>query len=1015
MARKVKRQDRDKVGAVLVAGGGIAGVQAALDLAESGFFVYLVERSAAIGGVMSQLDKTFPTNDCSMCILSPKLVECGRHLNIKILTLSEIEEIKGEEGDFQVTVRKHPRYVDEDKCVACGICAQKCPRKVDNPYDEGLGQRKAIYVLYPQAVPLKYAIDKEQCIYFEKGKCRACEKFCENKAIDFGQQEERLTLHVGSVILAPGFQTVSPEILKTYGYGRVSNVLTSKEFERILSASGPFQGHMVRPSDHKEPKRIAWIQCAGSRNINDGDHGYCSSVCCMYAIKQAIIAKEHAKEGLDTTIFFMDMRTFGKDFERYYDRAREEIGVRFVRSRIHSIVEEPDTKDLIIRYVDEEGKVHEETYDLAVLSVGMEPSPSAVELSQRLGIELNRYRFCSTGRFSPVATSRPGVFVCGTFEGPKDIPETVMQASSAASRAQVLLASAKGTEVREKVLPQERDVRNEEPRIGVFVCNCGINIGSVIRVPEVTEYAATLPGVAHADQTLFTCSQDNIQRMVEVLKEKGLNRVVVAACSPRTHEPLFRETLRQAGLNPYLFEMANIRDQGSWVHQQEPDRATEKAKDLVRMAVAKVRNARPLEQLTVPVEQAALVIGGGVAGMKAALNIADQGYLVHLVEKDGQLGGIARRVHYTIEGDDVIGYLDELEGKVRNHPAIRLHTRSKVLNHTGFVGNFTTWISSDGGEPQEIHHGITLVATGAKPYEPKEYSYGQDPRVLTSLELEERIARNDPSLKGLNSVAMIQCVGSRNDEHPYCSRICCQGSIKNALRLKATNPDLQVFILYRDIRTYGLLEDFYREAREKGVIFIRFKKEEPPIVDTSAGSLTVRVRDHVLGEELELPVDLVSLAVGVEGDKENPISQQFKLPLNADGFFMEAHMKLRPVDFASEGNFLAGLAHGPKPLKDTIAQAEAAAARAVTVLSKKQLYLSGEKAWVDETRCVACLTCVRACPYHVPQIGSKGVAEIAPAACQGCGICTSACPRKAIELGSYTDREILAKVAALNE
>jgi heterodisulfide reductase subunit A len=645
----------------------------------------------------------------------------------------------------------------------------------------------------------------------------------------------------------------------------------------------------------------------------------------------------------------------------------------------------------------------------------MEPSPDAAELAERIGVDLNHYRFCATDRFAPVATSRPGIFVCGAFEAPKDIPETVMQASSAAARAQALLADARYSEIEERSYPEELDVSEEEPRIGVFVCDCGINIASVIRVPEVKEYAATLPGVVFSDENLFTCSQDNIQRMIEVIREKKLNRVVVASCSPRTHEPLFRETIRQAGLNPYLFEMANIRDQGSWVHQQEPDKATEKAKDLVRMAVAKVRHARPLQQLTVPVEQSALVIGGGVAGMNAAINIAEQGYAVHLVEKSSELGGVARRIHYTIEGDDVLGYLDQLRKRVQEHPKIQVHLQTEVVDHSGFVGNFVTRIISNGSEPQEIRHGVTVVATGAQPYEPQEYLYGEDPRVLTSLELEERIAEGDHSLRDLTTVVMIQCVGSRNEERPYCSRICCQGSIKNALRLKEINPDMQIFILYRDIRTYGLLEDNYREAREKGVLFIRFEKDQPPRVERGSDGLRVFVRDHVLGEEVEIRADLLALAVGIVGDTAHPVSTQFKLPLNADGFFMEAHMKLRPVDFASEGNFLAGLAHGPKPLKETIAQAEAAASRAVTILSKERLYLPGEKAWVEGERCVACLTCVRACPYHVPQIGEEGVAEIEPAACQGCGICTSACPRKAIHLANYTDEEILAKVAALQE
>ena len=593
-----------------------------------------------------------------------------------------------------------------------------------------------------------------------------------------------------------------------------------------------------------------------------------------------------------------------------------------------------------------------------------------------------------------------------------------MQASSAAAKAQALLAPARNTCVKEKSYPEEIDISSLEPRIGVFVCDCGINIASVVRVPEVRDYAGTLPNVVFASESLFTCSQDHIQKMIEIVKENELNRVVVASCSPRTHEPLFRETIRQAGLNPYLFEMANIRDQASWVHQKEPDAATEKAKDLVRMAVAKVRKAKPLEQLTVPIENSALVIGGGVAGMNSALDIADQGYKVYLVEKTDKLGGVARKVHYTLDGGDVIGYLEKLEARVKAHANIELLMETEVVGNSGFVGNYKSTVApvSRPYATQEISHGATIVATGAKPYEPKDDDYlYSDPDVVTSLEMEARIAENDPSLKDLDSVVMIQCVGSRNEEHPYCSRICCQGSVKNALKLKEINPDMQVYILYRDIRTYGLAEDYYRQAREKGVLFFRFDKDKPPVVERTGEGLVVRTRDHVLGEDIEIPVDIVSLAIGITGEKEQPVALTFKLPMNADGFFMEAHMKLRPVDFASEGNYLAGIAHGPKPLKDAIAQAEAASARAVTLLSKEKLYLPGEKAFVHDERCVACLTCVRACPYHVPHIGSHGVAEIEPAECQGCGICTSACPRKAIELGSFSDDEVLAKVAALRE
>ena len=630
----------------MVVGAGIAGVQAALDLANSGFYVHLVEKKSAIGGVMAQLDKTFPTNDCSMCIMSPKLVECGRHLNIEMHTLSEVKGIAGEPGNFQVTVEQRPRFIDSAKCIACGICAQKCPKKVPDEFNQGLGDRKSAYVLYPQAVPLKYAIDQDTCIYFKKsGKCKACEKFCPAGAVDFSQKGQVRKVNVGAVILASGFSPYDPKQYHGYQYATMPNVVTSLEFERILSASGPFQGHLVRPSDHQEPKKIAWLQCVGSRDLNHCDNSYCSAVCCMYAIKQAVIAKEHSKEPLDAAIFFMDMRTHGKDFEKYYWRAEQDHGVRFLRSRVHSIDPVPDTSDVAIRYLSESGELKVEHFDMLVLSVGLEASKESLELAQTLGVEVKpATRFVETSAFTPVSTNKAGVYVCGAFQAPKDIPQSVMEASAAAAAAGELLNAARGTAVKVRKLPPETDVTGQEPRVGVFVCNCGINIGGIINVPVLTEFVATLPGVVFADQNLFSCSADTQSKILAAIKENKLNRVVVASCSPRTHAPLFMETMQEAGLNPYLFDMANIRDQDSWVHMNEPEKALEKAKDLVQMAVARVTLLEPLEKMTFPVTKAALVVGGGVAGMESALSIADMGFKSYLVEKGDKLGGQARNL-----------------------------------------------------------------------------------------------------------------------------------------------------------------------------------------------------------------------------------------------------------------------------------------------------------------------------------------------------------------------------------
>ncbi|MHB8985435.1 MAG: FAD-dependent oxidoreductase, partial [Eubacteriales bacterium] len=800
----------NKVGAVMVVGAGIAGIQASLDLAESGYLVYLVEKSPAIGGTMPMLDKTFPTNDCSMCILSPKLVECGRHLNIRTLTCAEVMDLQGEPGNFKVTVKKKARFVHVDKCKGCGDCAEACPEEVDDEFNQGLGPRKVIYKPYAQAFPNAYVIDKERCL-----ECGSCEDACQAGAIDHNMEDETIEIEVGSVIFCPGFEVFNAGALDYYGYGKYKNVITSLEFERILSASGPFQGHMVRPSDHKEPKKVAWIQCVGSRNIKQ-EKGYCSAVCCMYAIKEAMIAKEHSSGDFAASIFYMDMRTYGKGFEKYYERAKEG-GVSFIRSRIFAIEEKDDgSGNLFIRYADENGQIHYEEFDVVVLSVGLKPSDGVVETAGRLGLELNNYKFCEPAELSGVGTNKPGIYVAGAFSAPKDIPETVMQASAAAGESARLLAEARGTLVTEKEFPAENNVSGEEPRIGVFVCHCGVNIGSVVKVPEVVEMAKTLPNVVYAGEYLYVCSQDAQNTMKELISEHKLNRVVVASCSPRTHKPLFQETMRDASLNPYLFEMANIRDQCSWVHQQEPDKATAKAKDLVKMVVAKAALLEQVTQSSSSVVKEVLVIGGGVAGMTSALSLADLGYQVHLVEKEGEPGGVARRIDHGLKGEDVKTFLSETIVKVKGHPKVKLHTGAEVKEVSGFVGNFKTVL--DSGE--QLNHGVTVIATGGEEYKPSEYLYGQNGNVMTQLELGEAIAAGDPKVKGAKNVVLIQCVGSREPGRLYCSRVCCTKSIKLALDLKEMNPEMNVFILYRDIRSYGFYEDLYREARSKGIIFV---------------------------------------------------------------------------------------------------------------------------------------------------------------------------------------------------
>jgi len=1468
---------QEPCGAVLVCGGGVAGIQAALDLSAAGFRVYLVEQSPAVGGAMTRLDKTFPTGDCATCIISPKLVECMRDYNIDVLTMSDVIGLEGEPGQFKATIRRRPRYVDEDKCTACGDCAEVCPVSMKSPFDAGLGTRKGIDRLYAQATPNTFFITKRgratcstacpidtsvqayvglisagkfreaaeiiraenplpsicgrvcfhpceaqcnraaidasiniralkraaldaypdtrppqdipstgkrvaivgsgpaglaaahglagsghqvtvfeslpvlggmlavgipdyrlppeilkrdldaiealgvtfrpgtavgkdvsaeqlekefdalfvatgahhsrkldipgedcrgvihgvdylrklslgesvpagnrvvivgggntaidaartavrkgaevvtivyrrsrrempadeeeieaaieegvkihylaapvkvvgreghlaavECIRMELGEpdesgrrrpvpvagseftieadmlipavsqsadrklaelldlrttgwgtietdeltmaasregvfaggdvvigpssvidaiahgkraaaaidnylcgrpleqgipkppertnplseselkwlkretqtadrvapeeipadqrtadfrevelvyseelaraeaqrclncagcceCMQCVDACQAKAVVHEQREEIVELDIGAVVLTPGFEAFDATRRGEFGFGFAANVVTNVQFERILSASGPTAGHIVRPSDGKKPRRLAFIQCVGSRDSGCGND-YCSSVCCMAATKEAILTKEHEPD-VEVTVFFLDLRAFGKDFDRYCDRAKK-LGVNYVRSFISRLYEMPDSKNLRLVYAGEGVRQVEEEFDMVVLSLGLEPSATLRQQAQRLEIALNRWGFAETRELRPMDTSRPGVFVGGAFQEPKDIPDTVMQASAAAGRAMTLLAAARGSQVRTKTYPPLRDVTDEPPRIGVFVCHCGSNIASVVDVQRVVEHARRMPYVAFAENNVYTCADDSQEQIKEKIEEYRLNRVVIASCTPRTHEPIFRDTLRDAGLNPYLLEMANIRDQCSWVHADGPDRATNKAIDLVGMAVGRAARLTALEEETVPVKDAALIVGGGIAGITAALALADQGFPVHLVEKQDRLGGTARQIHQTLDRDDVQAFLAESIQRVSSHPRVTVHLGAYVAKVDGHIGNFTSSIVSN-GTTGEIEHGVVVVATGATEQKPTSFGYGQSEKVLTQLELSDRIGRGEVSLPDSATVVMIQCVEQRDQERPYCSRVCCTTAVKNALLLKERYPKARIVVLYRDVRTYGFREAAYREAREKGVLFVRYEQQQPPQLSVG-DTLRLRLREPALGRDVELQPDLVVLAAPmVPRADRRELSELLRVPLNADGFFLEAHMKLRPVDFASEGLFLCGTAHAPKFITETIAQANAVASRAASILSRQQMPVGGQIAFVDPDKCISCMTCVHVCPYMAPRIGEHNKAEIQSAVCMGCGSCSAECPAKAITLRHYVDAQILAAMDGL--
>jgi heterodisulfide reductase subunit A-like polyferredoxin len=849
--------------------------------------------------------------------------------------------------------------------------------------------------------------------------CFECVKACEAKAIDHRMKDEQIELEVGAIILSPGFDEFDPTIKSEYGYKRFANVVTSIEFERFLSASGPFKGEVRRPSDGIHPHRVAWIQCVGSRDPHIGK-GYCSSVCCMYATKEAVIAKEHAPD-MKPTIFFMDMRAYGKDFDKYFERAKDDYGVRYIRSRVSHLKESPDTKNLIIHYETEDGEMVSDEFDLVVLSVGFEPVREHKEIAETFGVDLNPYGYVKTDTFHPLQTSRPGIYVSGAFSGPKDVPETVAQASAAAAEASSILSSARGEQVTEKEYVPERNVDYEGPRIGAFICHCGINIGGVVDVPSVVDYARTLPDVVYVGENIYTCSQDTQEAMKKIIEEHRLNRIVVASCTPRTHEPLFQDTIREAGLNRYLFEMANIRDQCSWVHMHQQKEATEKAKDLVRMAIAKASLLEPLLTQKVEMNHKALVIGGGLAGMTAAQKISEAGFEVYLVEKESQLGGKARKIHYLLDGSNVQFQLERMIKEIEKNPQIHLLKGTTIEKVEGFVGNFKTLVQNCDG-PKTIDHGVIIVATGAQEYRPHEFLYGQNPGVITQKELEERIALRPASLKGAKNVVMIQCVGSRNEERPYCSRICCSDAIKNALKIKAISPETNVYILYRDIRTYGFKEDYYEKAREMGVLFIRYDPEREPRVEKGSNGLQVIAHEPILHDDLLIELDLLVLSPGIIASREENerLSRMLKVPLNADGFFLEAHMKLRPVDFATEGIFLAGLAHSPKSIDESLSQANAAVARALTYLTKKELETIGTISEVNEKTCIGCGLCESLCPYQAIEVvvkrtpvGEKAVAQVNKVLCKGCGVCTASCRSGSIDLKGFSTEEVFTQITRL--
>jgi len=1043
-----------KVGAVLVVGAGIGGMQAALLTAEAGFKTYLLDNAPAIGGLMPLLDRTFPTDTCGLCTSCPTqpaycpFIECDRHPNIELVPYAEIEGLEGEPGHYSVSITRKARYVDAELCTGCGDCVAVCPVEVPRELGGGLETRRAIYRPYPQAFPDTYLIDREHCT-----ECMECIKICPTQAVDLNMEPQCDRLEVGAVILTPGASAFDAHQKSEYGFGRHENVLTSIQFERMLSLTSPSGGLPARPSDGLVPKRIAFIQCVGSRDVSM-ERGYCSSICCMYAIKQATLARERAPES-EVTVFYMDIRAFGKDFDRYYERTRAEHGVRYVSSFTPSVEEVPESKNLRVKYIAADGQLQKEEFDLVVLSVGIQPSEEAKETARRLGVELNQYGFCATSDFAPSQTSRPGVFVGGAFSEPKDIPETVAETASAAAGAARFLAARRGTLLQPVgEFPPERDVSYKDPKVGVFVCQCGAEIAEVVDVADVVAYAGGLRDVALAREMPMACTPEGLEEIGRAIAEEGLNRVVVAGCTHRLYEGPLHDCLRSAGLNPYLLERVNLRGECAWVHRHDPTAATAKARTLVGMAAARARLLEPAQRAEGVLVPSGLVIGGGLAGLTASLSLAEQGFRVYLVEKENQLGGNLRHTRYLMGDSDPQQYLADLIAQVKVHERITVYRQARVEGVSGLVGQYKTILSVAGqDEPVALSHGVIIVATGAEEARPEEYLYGEHPRVITQRELEKKLASGDEAVLAARRIAMIQCVGSRDENRPYCSRVCCSQAVKNALRIKEANPQADVFVFYRDIRTYGFMEDDYRRAREAGAVFVRYDSEDKPFVGvypeqsrraqdrpqvspqhasppkpalskveglggTGGGAKGEQVRvmshDPALGGELSIDADWLVLSTGMVPSAGNEVlAGLLGVPLNQDGFFLEANPKGSPLDFEADGLYLCGLAHAPKLAAESIAQANGAAIRAAVRLGKERVEGPAIVATVDEELCAGCGLCVSLCPYGARQMDEEArIARVVEILCRGCGLCVTVCPNGASQQRTFGARQIMAMLEA---
>ena len=1002
----------DKFGAVLVIGAGVGGIRASLDLAEAGFKVYLCDRSPGIGGTIIQQDKWFPDNHCGMCQMLPTFSRdsssqfCLRrgliHPNIELLPLTEIKEVRGEAGDFRVTVNSKAAGVNPELCIGCGLCAEVCPVETASKFNEGLEPRKAIYIPHPYTIPYVYTIDWNICT-----KCGACVAKCPTQAVQLSEAEKIRQLQVGAVILSAGFEEFDPRLATQYGYKRYPNVITSIELERILSPSGPFEGELLRPSDGRTPGSVAFLQCVGSR---DSQRNYCSSACCMFALKEATLIKQTNSQ-VDVHIFFMDLRAFGKGYYRYYEQARDELGVKFTRCRIPVIKEDPQTKNLILNAIAENGALVKRQFELVVLSVGQTPTPGFQELCQLLGVERNKWGFCQTKPFSPVDTTREGVYVCGCASAPKDITDTLIEAGAAACQASKLLSHQRPRPISAKK-PEELAVE-EEPRLGVCLCGCGEEITSVLDLEQIARFSKQLPSVAYVEQVPYLCYSDAWERIKKGVREHKVNRLVIGACTPYVDALLSKESVEEIGLSPSLVETVNLREHVAWVHRDSPNAATEKAKSLLAMAVEVARSQESLPLSPQTVNPRVLVIGGGLSGLTAALSIAHQGLEVHLVEKSSELGGNLKHVYYTLEGGETQALLKSMTTQVKTNNLAHLYMETEVIEARGYTGNFEVKLRDKDSLLHSLEVGAIIVASGGDEYHPAEYLYGQNRQVITQRELERKLFSAELDPQGLRSVVMIQCVGSKEKERPYCSRICCSQALKNALRLKQENSGIEVTVLHRDMMSYGFKEEYYTQAREKGITFINYELSDKPEVRQEGKRLVVEVAEPVLGGKLVLEPDLVVLSPAIVPANNTSLARILGVDLNEDGFFQEAEVKFRPVDFLTEGLFVCGLAHSPRGVVESIAQAQAAAQRAVSLLARERLVSGKVVSEIVQRQCSQCELCIKVCPYSARvKDEERNEVVVIEALCQGCGACVVACPSGAAKLRGFKERQIFSLIDA---